>query len=74
MIDNFRAEEHKNKVLNKLREIDAEINNLLTNNSKDGEYNQIKTNIIEELDSVEIEIMKGDIDCIHLYDLNIHHN
>ena len=36
MIDNFRAEEHKNKVLNKLREIDAEINKLLTNNSKDG--------------------------------------
>ena len=60
MIDNFRAEEHKNKVLNKLREIDAEINNLLTNKSKDGVYNQIKTNIIEQLDSVETEIMKGD--------------
>ena len=39
MIDNLRAEEYKNKILNKLREIDAEINNLLTNNSKDGEYN-----------------------------------
>ena len=54
MIDNLRAKDHKNKVLNKLREIDAKINNLLTNNFEDGENNQIKRNIIEELDSVEI--------------------
>ena len=60
MIDNFCAEDHKNKVLNKLREIDAEINNLLTSNSQDGEYNQIRIEIIKKLDSVETEIMKGD--------------
>ena len=60
MIDNFRAEDHKIEVLKRLREIDAKINTLLTNNIKDGEYNQIQTNIIQELDSVEIEIMKGD--------------